>query len=157
MLEVGLPLLLWSFPPNATVTSFPVPDCWACATAPAFSSWLVRDFPFPPMVLRVPSPLCYVSFLLLLLIIRFFFLFSLGGVQFVHGAMLICPRVVCGIYHMLLSSPCGLSLPKLSGHCHLAVAWEPSWFLCLMWSGDAMHRLEVWRSHSFAFSWWFFL
>jgi hypothetical protein len=39
----------------------------------------VRDFPSPPLLLRVPRPLCYVSFLLLLLIIQFFFLFSLGG------------------------------------------------------------------------------
>jgi len=29
------PLLLWSFPPTATFTSFPAPDCWACAAAPA--------------------------------------------------------------------------------------------------------------------------
>jgi hypothetical protein len=36
--EVGLLLsLLWSFPPTTTVTSFPAPGCWACATAPAFS------------------------------------------------------------------------------------------------------------------------
>jgi hypothetical protein len=29
------PLLLWSFPPTAAFTSFPAPDCWACAAAPA--------------------------------------------------------------------------------------------------------------------------
>jgi hypothetical protein len=29
--------LLWSFPPTATFTSFPTPDCWVRATAPAFS------------------------------------------------------------------------------------------------------------------------
>jgi hypothetical protein len=29
------PPLLWSFPPTATFTSFPAPDCWACAAAPA--------------------------------------------------------------------------------------------------------------------------
>jgi hypothetical protein len=33
----------------APFTSFPAPDCWACVPAPAFSSWLVRDFPFPPL------------------------------------------------------------------------------------------------------------
>jgi hypothetical protein len=27
--------LLWSFPPTAAFTSFPAPDCWACAAAPA--------------------------------------------------------------------------------------------------------------------------
>jgi hypothetical protein len=35
-------------------------------------------------------------------------------------------------YHILLSSPCGPHLPKLSGHQHLVVAWGPSWFLHLM-------------------------
>jgi hypothetical protein len=45
--------------------------------------------------------------------------------------------------------------PKQVRSWHLAVQ-EPSWFLCLTWSGDAMHRLGVWRCQSFA-SWWFFL
>jgi hypothetical protein len=37
---VGLPSLLWSFPPSSTFTSFPAPGCWACAATPAFSSQL---------------------------------------------------------------------------------------------------------------------
>jgi hypothetical protein len=37
------------------------------------------------------------------------------------------------------------------------VAQEPSWFLYLMWRGDAVHGLGVWRCRSFAVSWWFFL
>jgi hypothetical protein len=74
--EVGLPPLLWSCPPTATFTSFPAPGCWACAATPAFSSRLVylqfrERFPLPlSSVLRAPHPLCYVSFLLLLLIIQ---------------------------------------------------------------------------------------
>jgi hypothetical protein len=59
------PLLLWSFPPSTTLTSFSTPGCWACATAPALSgqTWLVylqfqEGFPSPPLVLRVPHPLC---------------------------------------------------------------------------------------------------
>jgi hypothetical protein len=36
-------------------------------------------------------------------------------------------------------------------------AQEPSWFLRLTWSGDAMRRLRVRRCWSFASSWWFFL
>jgi hypothetical protein len=58
-------------------------------------------------------------------------------------------------YHMPLSSPCGLHLPKQSGSWHLVV-WEPSWFLRLIWSEDAMGGLGLWRSQSFASSWWFF-
>jgi hypothetical protein len=74
------PPLLWSFPPNATFTSFPAPGCWVFAATPAFLSWLVgKDFLSPPSVLRVPCPLCYVSFLLLLLIIQFFFFFPGWG------------------------------------------------------------------------------
>jgi hypothetical protein len=32
------PSLLWSFPPSVILTSFPALGCWACASAPAFSS-----------------------------------------------------------------------------------------------------------------------
>jgi hypothetical protein len=53
----------------------------------------MRDSPPLPLVLRVPCPLCYVSFLLLLLIIQFF---SLGGGWSVQGAMLIWSRIICG-------------------------------------------------------------
>jgi hypothetical protein len=68
------PPLLWSFPPTDTFTSFPAPSCWACATAPAFSGQLVylqfhEGLPLPPsLALRAPCPLCYMSFLLLLLL-----------------------------------------------------------------------------------------
>jgi hypothetical protein len=49
------PPLLWSFPPTATFTSFPTPDCWVCAATPAFSgqlvylqlTWEVGLFPSP--------------------------------------------------------------------------------------------------------------
>jgi hypothetical protein len=122
--EVGLPPLLCSFPPTATFTSFPTPGCWACATTPALSSRLVvRDSPHPSLVLRAPRLLCYVSFLLLLLTIQFFFLFSLGWGRSIQGAMLIWPRVLWE-YHV----PC---LPKTSWCCHLAASQEPSWFLRL--------------------------
>jgi hypothetical protein len=97
--EVGLPPLLWSFPLTTTFTSFPASDCWACAAAPAFSSGLVvRDFPFSPLQCSGrPALFATCLFLLLLLIIQVFFLFSLGGGWSVQGAMLIWPRVVCGI------------------------------------------------------------
>jgi hypothetical protein len=97
------PPLLWSFPPTATVTSFPTPGCWVCAATSAFSGQLVylqfhEGLPLhPSLMLRVTHPLCYVSFLLLFIIqFGFFSLFSLGGGWSVQGAMLIWPRVVCG-------------------------------------------------------------
>jgi hypothetical protein len=60
------PLLLWSFPPNTNFISFPTPDCWVCAAAPAFSHWPVYlqltwegglppspvEFFFPPPLLQ---------------------------------------------------------------------------------------------------------
>jgi hypothetical protein len=105
--EVGLPSLLWSFPPSA-LTSFPTPGCWACVAAPAFSSQVQlvylqfrEGFPSPTLVLRAPHPLRNVSLLFFLLITQFLF-FSWVAVQSVQGAMLIWPRVVCGstTYHL---------------------------------------------------------
>jgi hypothetical protein len=55
-------------------------------------------------------------------------------------------------YCVPLNSPC-LCLPKPSGNWQL-VAWGPSWFLLLTWSGDSLPKLEVWRGQSFASSWW---
>jgi hypothetical protein len=70
----------------------------------------------------------------------------------ISGAFQQCALCKAGLYAV----PCGL-LPKWPGRWRLEAAWEPSWFLRLMWSGNAMHRLEVWRGPSFASSRWFFL
>jgi hypothetical protein len=149
-------LLLWSFPPTAIFTSFPTPNCWACAAAPAFSSWfVVRDFPFPALR-HSWHPALFAMCLFCCCLFSFF--------SFFPGWGLVCPGGYADLaqgclweYCAPLSSPCGLCLPKPSEHCHLVVVWEPSWFLHLTWSGDAMCRLKVWRSHSFDSSQWFFL
>jgi hypothetical protein len=127
--------------------------CWSCLLQPA----CCEGFPSPPSALRVPRPLCYVSFLLLLLITLFCFLFSLGWGSVCPGGYADLAQGCLWEYCMPLSSPCGPHLPKPSGRWRLAVAQEPSWFLHLTWSGDAMRRLEVWRCQSFASSQWFFL
>jgi hypothetical protein len=132
------------------------------ATTPAFSGQLVylqfsEGLPLlPSSVLREPCPLWYMSFVVVFCYsVCFLSLFPLGGGQSVQGAMLIWPRVVCG------STMC--SLPYLvvcifwARRKWLLVVWEPSWFLHLPWSGDAMHGLGLWKSQSFASSWWFFL
>jgi hypothetical protein len=115
--KLAFPHLLWSFPPTSTFTSFPTPGCWVGAAAPAFSGH--EGLPLPPSALRAPHSLCYMSFLLLLLIIQFFFLFSLGGGRSVQGAMLIWPRVVCG------STACCLA--------HLVVCVFPSGLGTSVW------------------------
>jgi hypothetical protein len=143
---VFLPLL-WSFPPTTTFTSFPAPGCWACATTPAFSARLLYlqfhgGLPLPcSSAFRAPHPLCYVSFLLLLLIIQFF--------SFFPGWGSVCPGGYADLAQgclweccMPLSSSCGLHPPKWSGSCCLVVQ-EPSLFLHLTWSGNATCRLEV--------------
>jgi hypothetical protein len=71
MWEVGLPPLLWSFPPTATLTSFPAPDYWAVllllpATMFVYSSHEKWVFPlllwsFPPSttLTSFPAPGCW--------------------------------------------------------------------------------------------------
>jgi hypothetical protein len=114
------PPLLWSFPPSATLTSFPAPGCWARTPAPAraspdrpslfiYSSG--KESPPPSLALRAPHPLCFVSLLFLFLITHFLFVpwvevgLSRGYAVLAQG----CLWEFC----LPLSSPC---LPKLSGH-----------------------------------------
>jgi hypothetical protein len=160
---VGVPLLLCSFPPTATFTSFPAPwllggCCHSCLLQPACLFTVLWGIASPPpLALRAPLPLCYVSFLLLLFIIQFgFFSFFPGWVSVCPGGYADLAQGCLWEYHVPLSSPGGLHLPKWSGSWCL-VALKPSWFLHLTWSGDAMCGLGVWRSQSFASSWWFFL
>jgi hypothetical protein len=125
----AFPPLLWSFPPTTTFTSLPAPGCWVCATAPAFSSWLVvRDFPSPPLR-RSGHPTLFAACLFCCYCLLFsFFSFFPGGGQSVQGAMLIWPRVVCGstAYHLVV--PCDPCLPKPSGHWCLAARGSPPVF-----------------------------
>jgi hypothetical protein len=130
----AFPPLLWSFPPTTTFTSFPARGCWACAAAPACSGRLVYiqfcgRFPSPPIGHSGHPPLYY-GFFFLLLIIQFLF-FPWVGVS-LSGGYADLAQGCLWVYHMPLSSPCGLHLPKRFGHRRLAAAWEPSWFLHLM-------------------------
>jgi hypothetical protein len=108
---------------------------------------VLGGIPLPSSALRVPHPLCNVSLLFLLLITQFLFFSWVGG--------LVCPGGYADLaqgclwqYRIPLSSLCSHH-PKPSGHWHLAAAQGPSWFLCSMWSGDALCRLEVWRGSKF--------
>jgi hypothetical protein len=84
--EVGLPPLLWSFPPTTTFTSFPTPGCWVGATVPAFFSWLVRDFPSPPLQ-RSGHPALFATclFCCYCLLFSFFFFIPWVGVGLSRG------------------------------------------------------------------------
>jgi hypothetical protein len=117
----------------------------------------VRDCPSTPSVLRVPCSLCQVSFFFVVVV------YSVFVLSFFPGWRSVCPGVYADLVQgclweccLLLSLPGGLHLPKQSGSWCLSVQ-ETSWFLHLMWSGDAMCGLGVWSSQSFAYSPWFFL
>jgi hypothetical protein len=85
--------LLWSFLPTATFTSFPAPGCWACATAPAFSSQLVYWFTVPWRI--APPPLFSAQgappsllpdfFVIIAYYTVFFFFFPWVGVSLSRG------------------------------------------------------------------------
>jgi hypothetical protein len=156
------PALQWSFPHTATFTSFPSPrllggGCRSCLLWPAYLFTVPWGIASPTLFIAqgaLPSLLC-VFFVVVCYLVFFPSLFSLGGGQSVQGPMLIWLRVVCGstVCHLAHLVVC---ISWASRKWHLAV-WEPSWFLHLLWSGDAMRGLGVWRSQSFASSWWFFL
>jgi hypothetical protein len=143
--EVSLPPLQSSFPHTTTFTSFPTSGFWVWATTPAFCSR--QEGPSPPPVLSALPPLCYVSFFVV--IIQFFSLFFpwVGG-RSVQGAMLIWPRVVCG------STTCHIAhlvvCVSRADRSWCLAAREPSRFLRLRWSEDAMCGLGVWRSQNFS-------
>jgi hypothetical protein len=115
----------------------------------------VRDCPFPPLWCS-GCPAFFSTCLFYCCCLLFsFFSFSLGGGLSVQGAMLSWPRVVCG------STACRLDHLVVcffqAGRSWSLVVQEPSWFLRLTWSGDAMRGLGVWRCWSFTSSWWFLL
>jgi hypothetical protein len=99
-----------------------------------------------------PSLLCFFCCCLLL---SFFSLFFPGWGSVCPGGMLIWPRVVCG------STVCCLAHLVVcfsrAGKSWCLILQEPSSFLCLPWSGDAMRKLWVWHCRSFTSCWWFFL
>jgi hypothetical protein len=99
------PPLLWSFPPSATLTSFPTPGCWVrtpplfplepLQPGPACLFTVLGKIPFPQSsALSAPHPLSHVSLLFLLLITQFLFF----------------PRVEVGLTRGLCCSGPGLSV-----------------------------------------------
>jgi hypothetical protein len=104
---IFLPLLC-SFPPFATLTSFPAPGCWVHAAAPALSgqAWFVylqfqEGFPSTPFSAQSAPPSLLHVFIVLIAYYSVS-LFSPGGGHSVQGAMLIWPKVVCRsiVYHL---------------------------------------------------------
>jgi hypothetical protein len=104
--------------------------------------------------LKAFCPLCYMSFFFFpaacLLFSLFFSFFPPGwGVSLCRLCWFV-PGFSVGVLHATYLLTWGSANQVRSWH---LVAWEPSWFLHLMWSRDAMHGLGVWRCWSFASSW----
>jgi hypothetical protein len=135
----ALPPLLWSFPPSATLTSFPAPGCWLLGARPRSRQSLSgppclfiyspgKDS-LPPIFTAQGAPPSFPLVFIVLIAYYSVSLFFPGGGQSVQGAVLLWPRLVCGSTAVPQSSP-GLRLPKPSGHGRLA-ARGPSLFLRL--------------------------
>jgi hypothetical protein len=113
---------------------------------PVRPAWLVlfrRKDSLPPIFGAQCTPPSFLCVFIVLIAYYSVSLFSPGGGSVCPGAMLLWPRLVCGSTMVPWSSPCP-HLPKPFGRGQLA-ARGPSWFLCLTWSGDSLHQLEVWR------------
>jgi hypothetical protein len=91
----------------------------------------------PPSLQHSGSPTLFAMYLFLLLIIQFLF-FSLGGSRSVQGAMLICPRVVCG------NTTCCLA--------HLVCVFQAIWALASGGTGALLVSLfnVKWRCYAWA-------
>jgi hypothetical protein len=130
-------------------------SCRRLSSPPGLFIYSSGKDPFPQSsALSVPPP----SFLCVFIVLIAYYsvsLFSPGGGRSAQGAMRLWPRVVCGSTTVPLSSPCPC-LPKPYG-CGCLAARGPSSFLRLIWSGDSLCWLEVWRGQSFASSQWFWL
>jgi hypothetical protein len=158
------PLSSGAFLTTATFTNFPTPRLLG-RSRHSYLLWPaclfrvlcgIAPLPYFGAQGAPPSLLCVWGFFLLLFIqFGFSLFFSLGGSQSVQGAMLIWPRVVCGSITCHLARLVACFFPASRSWC--LAAQEPSWFLCLLWSGDATRGLGVWKCRSFASSWWFFL
>jgi hypothetical protein len=158
------PLSGGTFNKIAAVISFPLSKVagWVLLLLPSLAGLLNYSSPeglLLPHSLGLGHPTLFATFLFsCLFIVQFVF-----SLFFPPGWGSVCPGGYADLaqhclweYHISLSPPGGLRLPKESGSWCLVVQ-EPSWFLCLTWSGDVMHGLGVWRSQSFASSWCFFL
>jgi hypothetical protein len=77
--------------------------CHSCLLWPACLFTVLWGISLPPsLVLRVPRPLCCMSFLLLLLIIQFFLFFPWVGVGLSRGLFWSDPRLSVGVPHVAL-------------------------------------------------------
>jgi hypothetical protein len=99
----------------------------------------------PPLffrALKVPHPLCYMSFSVPCLFFSFFFPGRRSDCPGGYAGLFQGINLAVGILHATYLLTCWSVSPKqVRSQC--LVAQEPSWFLCIMWHGEAMCRLGV--------------
>jgi hypothetical protein len=91
----------------------------------------VRDFPSSHFCTQGALPSLLRVFFVVVAYYSVFFSFFPGWGSVCPGGYADLAEGYLWEYCVPLSSPGGLHLPKWSGRWRL-VAWEPSWFLCLM-------------------------
>jgi hypothetical protein len=147
-----------AFHTTATVTSFPCPKVagWGLPLLPSLAGLFIYS-----SCEECPSSSLQSSVRPALFVTCIFFFSSLFIIQlyfFSPGQGSVCPGCYADLSQGVLRAAYLLTWwsPK-QGRSWCLAAWEPFWFLCLTWCGDAMHGLGVWRCWSLASSWWFFL
>jgi hypothetical protein len=112
----AFPPLLWSFPPTAAFTSFPASDCWAGATAPAFSGQLIylhftweeglphSPLSFPPTatITSFPAPGCWACAASPAFSSQLVYLQFHEGFPLPPPSVLKAPRPLCNMSFLLL-------------------------------------------------------
>jgi hypothetical protein len=111
--------LQWSFPPTATFTGFPSPGCWAGAATPAFSGQLVylqffEGFPLSALRCSGHPALFAMCLFCCCYSVCFFFSFFPGWGSVCPGGYADLAQGCLWEYHVPLSSPCVLRVPKQS-------------------------------------------
>jgi hypothetical protein len=98
----------------------------------------------------VPSAACPFQFL-----ICYSVFFWWVGVSLSRGICWFILRVAVGVLRAAYLLTCSSASPKQIWSWHL-VTQEPSWFLSVMWHGEALCRLGVQVVRVFSSSWWYF-
>jgi hypothetical protein len=131
---------------SATVASLAHPkliegSCQSYLLQPGlFIYSLCGEVPLPlSLELKVPQPLCYMSFSVACLLFSFFF-FCEADVSLSRGLWWFIPGVAVGVPCAAYLLTCWSASPKQVRSWHLAVQ-EPSWLLCILWCGETICRL----------------
>jgi hypothetical protein len=144
LLSAHLPF--WKFAWSSTPCSSSPASAVACqpSTSPGFVYWKFTwrsancSSPLLQCAQCTPPPVLHVAFQFL----GFFFWWGGGGVSLPRGLCWFVPGVAMGVPCAAYLLTCWSASPKQVWSWSL-VTWEPSWFLSVMWCGEALYGLGV--------------